>query len=44
MAEVYRKAEEVIAWVCLEDSEDPRVMKQVEIERALRGLQALEKE
>lgn len=44
MGQIYRKAQEVIAWVYLEDNEDPRIMKQMDIEHALRHFQALKRQ
>ncbi|KAF7191777.1 hypothetical protein HII31_06822 [Pseudocercospora fuligena] len=43
MGEIYRKAVEVIAWIYHEDTDDPKVMKQLDIEKAVRDLQMKEK-
>ncbi|PPJ52362.1 hypothetical protein CBER1_09838 [Cercospora berteroae] len=44
MGRIYRIAEEVIAWIYFEDTDDPKVMKQGDIQAHVREYQLLEKE
>ncbi|KAI5357581.1 putative heterokaryon incompatibility [Septoria linicola] len=36
MGQIYRNAEEVIAWMYFEDTEDPRIMKQADVQRYIK--------